>query len=329
MSQEDALPEIKRVENLWFPDADLVLRAEDTLFRVHSSILGARSSVFRDMVAFPQPQAPEGDTVDGRPVVLLHDSAAEVEAFLRAVFDSSFFMPPPCPTDFYTVIGIMRLAHKYDVQYLFRRALSHLDSMYPSNFSQFLRVNCGNAAHHIDFVGGDVTEDLIALRAASQVGATWILPTAYYSVCAHRMKDVLAFGERHWKALGADAQQTCFMGQPELLRATYLVHGFLVDISEKCTSASTCREILAEGRILLLEWTTSGRRDLDPLKGWVLDERESELCGACLRDARASHGAAQRIFWDRMPYIFGLPGWDELRQMEADMVGEDDYLLYA
>lgn len=78
------------MENLWFTGADLVLRAENTLFRVHSSILGARSSVFRDMVSFPQPPAPESDTVDGRPLIILHDLVAEVEVFLMAVFDSRY-----------------------------------------------------------------------------------------------------------------------------------------------------------------------------------------------------------------------------------------------
>jgi hypothetical protein len=77
-----------RVEDLWFPDADLILRAENTLFRVHSGILCARCSVFRDMVTFPQPDNPESDTIDGNPVVRLHDLADEVEVFLRAVFDS-------------------------------------------------------------------------------------------------------------------------------------------------------------------------------------------------------------------------------------------------
>ncbi|KAF7352178.1 BTB domain-containing protein [Mycena venus] len=136
MSELNAQPDLTRVDDLWFPDGNLILRVENTLFRVLSSILGARSSVFQDMVAFPQPSQPDGDTVDGHTVVRLHDSATEVEVFLRAIFDSSFSMPPPSPVDFTAVIGVMRLAHKYDVQYLFRRALSH-----PS-------ANPGSATYH-------------------------------------------------------------------------------------------------------------------------------------------------------------------------------------
>jgi hypothetical protein len=87
---QEATNALERVDELWFPDANLILRAENKLFRVYGGVLGARSSVFRDMVAFPQPAHPEGDIMDGIPVVRLHDSAGEVEEFLRAVFDSRY-----------------------------------------------------------------------------------------------------------------------------------------------------------------------------------------------------------------------------------------------
>jgi len=83
------MAEDKRVEDLWF-SSDVVLRAEKSIFHVSKSILAARSSVFRDMVAFPQPPTGETEMIDGCPVVSLHDSAADVEVFLRAIFDSRY-----------------------------------------------------------------------------------------------------------------------------------------------------------------------------------------------------------------------------------------------
>lgn len=93
-------------------------------------------------------------------------------------------MPPPSRTDFETVIGVMRLAHKYDVVYLFQRALSHLDSMFPTDFSKFLHLNSDLEDYdcHVRFVPGNVDVDVMAFRAASEVGASWILPTAYYNI---------------------------------------------------------------------------------------------------------------------------------------------------
>jgi hypothetical protein len=63
MSQQEIL-EPTRMKDLWFPHGDLILRAEDTVFRVHSDIVGARSSVFGDMTTFPQPEKPDGDIID-------------------------------------------------------------------------------------------------------------------------------------------------------------------------------------------------------------------------------------------------------------------------
>ncbi|KAJ7159379.1 hypothetical protein C8R43DRAFT_881836 [Mycena crocata] len=98
----------------------IVIRAETKIFQVSRAILAARSTVFRDMIAFPQPTSGDVEISE------LHDSAADVEVFLRAIFDSSFFMPAPEPIELSVVLGILRLSHKYDVQYLFRRALQHL-----------------------------------------------------------------------------------------------------------------------------------------------------------------------------------------------------------
>jgi hypothetical protein len=77
-----------RVDDLWFSDDTLVIKAENRIFRVSKSILAARSSVFSDMVAFPQPVGDDVPVIDGRPVVTLYDTGAEVEVFLRAIFDS-------------------------------------------------------------------------------------------------------------------------------------------------------------------------------------------------------------------------------------------------
>lgn len=78
----------KRVADLWFTDCSLVIQAENSLFRVSRSMLADRSSVFRDMFMVPQPA--EQELLDGCPVVARPDSAADVTAFLKALFDSRY-----------------------------------------------------------------------------------------------------------------------------------------------------------------------------------------------------------------------------------------------
>ncbi|KAJ7731802.1 hypothetical protein DFH07DRAFT_700312, partial [Mycena maculata] len=136
------------------------------------------SSVFRDIVAFPQPSA-DTELIDGSPVVSLHDSAADVEVLLRAIFDSSYFMPPPERVCLDVILGILRLSHKYDIEYLHRRALSHLSLEY--YFTSVDQYRPRPTSGHILFDSDDGILDHISLiEAATEVGALWLLPIAYY-----------------------------------------------------------------------------------------------------------------------------------------------------
>ncbi|KAJ7155712.1 hypothetical protein C8R46DRAFT_1116294 [Mycena filopes] len=311
-------PELQRVPDLWFSDADLILRAEDTIFRVFSTILGARSAVFRDMAAFPQPARPEGEIIDGISVVRLHDSAAEVTVFLRAIFDSSFFMPPPSTTDLATVIGILRLANKYDVVYLFRRALSFLDQMYPQTFEKLVDNCTASTDYFVDFPDG-VETDLIALRAAIEVGALWLLPAAYYAICSYPAAELFAAGEP-WNALAISQQQNCLQAQVELTRTTTLVHKFLIGADLPLTDCEDrCADTLIKARSVLVGWSIS-HRDLGPLGGWVFDSMDEELCTPCHDFAWTENSAAQLAFWTRLPEIFGLPKWEELVEMRRGVM---------
>ncbi|KAJ7601538.1 hypothetical protein DFH06DRAFT_440947 [Mycena polygramma] len=315
MDQEVPPEALQRAEDLWFPDATLILRAENTIFRVHSGIICARSSVFRDMNTFPQPKPLEADTYEGTPVVRLHDTARDVEVFLRAVFDSGFFMPPPSPTDFYTVVGILRLAHKYDVQYLFRRALCHFESVYPTNLSRFLEVNISIADHHVEFVAGDPRVDLAALRAASEVDAPWLLPTIYYSLCVYPRKKLLSGSG--WDTLCPDQQQTCLVSPVDMLRGKLGTYRFLRDLpTSLCSSPEECHAAIADARGILDFWIGQ-KLDVNPLDESVFEHTGPQLCFDCGQFAREEFAEGQKSFWNRMPGIFGLADWAELMKTRS------------
>jgi hypothetical protein len=75
------------VVDLWFKDGNLILKAEKSLFRIYSGLLAARSSVFKDMLAFPPPV--EGNEMfEGCPIVTVYDSSKDMNFFLKAIFDS-------------------------------------------------------------------------------------------------------------------------------------------------------------------------------------------------------------------------------------------------
>jgi hypothetical protein len=97
--------ELRRHSDLWFYDGSLVCRAENTLFRVHMSLLARHSVCFGDMLAMPQPNE-ELDEMTGFdlskekgwketgcigkariPIIVMHDSAEDVGNLLKALID--------------------------------------------------------------------------------------------------------------------------------------------------------------------------------------------------------------------------------------------------
>ncbi|KAJ7453323.1 hypothetical protein B0H11DRAFT_2201039 [Mycena galericulata] len=108
-----------------------------------ASILAAQSSVFHDMFACPQPEDGEAEILGGSPVVPLPDAAAELEVY---------FMP--VSVDFDAVLGILRLAHKYGVQYLHVRAFQQLavqgwGNMLPLWSAGHSRIGRGSGGRHL------------------------------------------------------------------------------------------------------------------------------------------------------------------------------------
>jgi hypothetical protein len=95
-----------RHPDLWFSDGSVVLKAQNTLFRVHISQLSRHSAFFRDLFSLPQPprggrarslsassvtSVTDGGQLEGCPVVYLHDDTAEdVGNLLSALYDGPY-----------------------------------------------------------------------------------------------------------------------------------------------------------------------------------------------------------------------------------------------
>lgn len=73
-----------RSEEVWFDDGNLVIQAENTQFKIHRGILAKHSPVFADLFKVPHPA--DEPTVDGCPVVELHDCADDLKHMLLALY---------------------------------------------------------------------------------------------------------------------------------------------------------------------------------------------------------------------------------------------------
>ncbi|KAJ7692828.1 hypothetical protein B0H17DRAFT_1132807 [Mycena rosella] len=280
---------LQRVPELWFEDDNLILRAETTLFRVSKGVLAARSSVFRDMLSFPQTDSEEH--IDGCPVVRLHDTAADVTYFLRAIFDSGFFEPPPAKTDLAAITGILRLSHKYDVQYLRRRALLHLDTGYPTSLAVY------EVSGAETFCSDGLDDSLRTIQCAAEVGAAWVLPTAFYFLCYSDMRDIL--NAQQWARLAPVDQETTIVSYTKQRLACPPVLPFLrIPFTEGCTDPNKCSAYKAAYK----DWT--------PFEG--------KVCAYCLGRSEEYHRRARKKLWDELPAIYGLPAWDVLERLKAE-----------
>ncbi|KAJ7612167.1 hypothetical protein FB45DRAFT_1065530 [Roridomyces roridus] len=330
---------VQRVEEIWFPDGNLVIQAGSSLFRVYRGVLAARSPVFQDMLSFPQP--PDSELVEGCPLVHLTDWEMEVRLFLKAIFDPEFFMPFPYPTQFATVAGCLRLSHKYGVDYLKRRALIHLSSGYDTTLDHWDTASTSNvdAAVASYIMSWQWPEDLsfaiYAIQLFREVDALWLLPTAFYNLS---MYFTASLGRNVFhgtvyngvpSVLSVQDQQSFATGHAIQCQMEREILGFLVEPVDivGCASRSECitqrLETLGEvQRSLTLIVTPEVRSPLDVWEeegDW--EDLEEGVCETCISALRTRYQHRRQAFWERLPGMYGLPAWDVLEEMKTAAIG--------
>ncbi|KAK7008283.1 BTB domain-containing protein [Favolaschia claudopus] len=324
---------LQQVSKLWFEPDMVVIHAGDRIFRVLGAILKQKSSVFADMFAFPQPSSNSDseaenptrpEMMDGVPVVTVYDDPTEMEVFLQAIYDSDFFMPPPKQIDIRHCLGILRLAHKYDVPYLRVRALEHLDAMFPTSLPEF--ISCmpqPTLGGH--FGEADVDNVLRLLMAtiavATEVGALWFIPIVYcFLLRGWDLSDIMA--DEAWSALTDGQRAMAINGYVALTKQWHKVFSF-VSIARtandaQCDDWADCnRKRLGASRRI------NNTFDQHPTSAMycLRDSAWPKLCQHCLAEAKTIHESAKQHCWDELPTMFGFPRWGELQQMRIDALG--------
>ncbi|KAJ7119175.1 hypothetical protein C8R44DRAFT_189561 [Mycena epipterygia] len=326
----------ERVQELWFEDGNLVIQAENRQFRLYRGILAAHSPVFHDMLVFPQ--KPDPEIVEGCQLLRLSDPASEVTVFLKAIFDHNFFMPFPAPTEFDIVVGCLRLGNKYRVDSLRRRALVHLSSGYRTTLAETDSVvefhDDPGPSREIKSWRNPGTPNfrVCAIQIAREVDALWVLPFAFYKVSAAfspigtDMYQGAAYSSLS-ASLSIQDQQFFFMGHTSQITANAHLLRFLsyprsVDIEgcesptlcdgERCRAVESARDMICQYPSIPLDiWE------------WNCDWENFRVCTACLTALRDTHQNARQAFWDKLPEMYGLPPWEELKKMKEAAIGNE------
>ncbi|KDR69921.1 hypothetical protein GALMADRAFT_76606 [Galerina marginata CBS 339.88] len=314
----DSIPPEKpaQVEGLWFEDGNLILRAENSLFRIYSGLLAARSSVFRDMLSFPPPY--EGNpTMDGCSIVTVYDSARDMGYFLQAIFDSSFFEPAPTPTELPIVESVLRLSLKYDVQYLRKRALQHLLTTFPMTLKAWQQRDDLRTIPPVD------NTPFAAFRLAREFDLVWLLPSIVYCMSSHPFEKTLdhATWEDEQIDLSWADKRMCIIGRQKIVltqsrQAITMMKAASAEV-DGCTgdSCGSTRQRCAD---ILSGWDMAGILDYFEDNS---DVYYCDLCSTCRIAFKQSSDSACQAMWNDLPGMFSLPEWaalEEERQKSFD-----------
>ncbi|KAJ7452259.1 hypothetical protein FB451DRAFT_1050917 [Mycena latifolia] len=311
------LAEFARVEDLWFHDGTLVLAAGRSSFRVYGGLLAKQSPVFQDMLAFPQPA--DAEVIDGCPVVHLEDNEDDLRCFLKALFDYEFFPPFPDKATFDTLLGVIRLSSKYQVDSLRKRGLVHLSSAFPFTPTEYP----GSPSWDFPTIHLDRSRDLIRLvNFAREMSIDWILPLALYRVTANctiaeLLNGIVVDGvhvdlapqdrpicleQRYALATSASAEITDFLWNPVPI--------------PRCSSGYSCTKARIESRKQVEAYRMN---NILPLKLWLPEDWAGlDVCPVCKSAMKETHQEALESFWQGLPERFGCPSWDALQQMKEN-----------
>ncbi|KAJ7787380.1 hypothetical protein B0H14DRAFT_2399617 [Mycena olivaceomarginata] len=233
---------------IWYGDGSVVLQARGTQFRVYWGVLAQQSSFFRDMQSLPQP--PDQPSVDGCPVIELHDDVADVEYLLKALFVSiyrTFLAQAALPLP--AIGALVRMGRKYDFRDLLDSAVARLTFENPTTIEKLdaLVIN-GKPFPHIPtrivrYRGWMM--DVITLARENNILS--VLPCAYYRAVLHYtpLFDGVPRGDGTMAILAPEDQRQCMLARDRLMKARFqpgYSYGWLrkweYDISECADPAS-------------------------------------------------------------------------------------------
>ncbi|KAJ7770700.1 hypothetical protein B0H16DRAFT_219508 [Mycena metata] len=274
---------------LWSDDEGcVVIKAEQRKFCVSRHLLAFHSPIFASMF----------ELATGNEVELLEDGHEEVTVFLRALLDPRY----SAPLDFEDALGILRLAHKYDVPFLVERAIIHLESIYPTTLAH---------AVHPTILADVVGEfNFWAVDVFKRIGAVWLLPSAYFSISVEPWSN---YRERFSLEIQEMALRVQVFNMQNSIR-----------LLEVITSESLCDcrvECDYHKQKAIHLFIQNGARDFNFLRQWDAlswQKLDEALCAQCFQTVQLRYQQRLDEMWKELPGVCTMGSWEDLTKKRVD-----------
>ncbi|TCD67166.1 Ras GTPase [Steccherinum ochraceum] len=316
-----------KCEDMWVPDGDIVLRTDNTLFRVSKAFLCQHSPIFDDLFDIPLPAVlEEGDAYDGCPVVQVFDPADHLRCFLKGLYDPSYRIVVKDNRTLRNAVGVLELSSKYETPELRERAISFIAPLYPTTLEAY-RTRWDTWAKGEKF---DPRNIILVANVARVTQAFTLLPSALFHYLEQYGRDVSALIDAHdaGLALGSSQYEADYPllikdNLSSILKARSAiifftrkyVYGF---VFYKYPFAKQCTRDKKE-RCMQSKHDWAEKMDGLSPDGWLSplsrDVPVLRMCQVCLSEATGTFEVKLGEFWERLPQMFDMHHWKALERM--------------
>ncbi|KAJ7678136.1 hypothetical protein DFH06DRAFT_1422696 [Mycena polygramma] len=307
----DSAEDVTR-SDIWQDDGNVVLQAESTQFRVHWSVLSKNSAFFQEMRTLPQP--PDQPTVEGCPVVTLHDSVLDVQYLLEALYNPHCFAADRLSFPF--IAALVRLGRKYDFKHLLEAAVKRLAYENPTTLEKYEHLTkivdsrSSYSATRIMARGG-LLFDTITLARENNLFA--LLPCAYlralFFFSLEEIFDGIPSPVGPSVTLSPEDQRICILGSKKMLQAQWGNSRFAAWMGSQTplTGCSQRLECLRKKETVFRDLIANGT-SFAPFQ--LIAEY---LCDTCHNHQQEVLAEAREKLWEDLPTFFNLRPWAELK----------------
>ncbi|TFY68945.1 hypothetical protein EVG20_g3346 [Dentipellis fragilis] len=303
----------QRHEHLWFGDGTIVLRADDTRYRVHADILETCSSEFKRMLETETKD--EGSLVVGVPLLVLDDEPIYVECMLNFFYKISEveeYETGASPSYLY-LKAWLHMGQKYAIKTLWMAAVDHIVRVYPPGLSDFEMRYEYTCTEEGEEYGLDALDAYLVADLALSYDLHSVLPIALFCICDEPPDELFkvrtivkdsVLGQEMYDKTEAEIMKRCYIGRGRLraLQHMELMTTLYAPVSDACTQKEKCKEITKS----LYEETQEKNWFSDADRGhmWMRNSISASVCPNCRdfyeqqdKESRAKH-------WSKLGTMF-------------------------